>query len=71
MRGLTWQGTRICPDLEVNDEGGYWETGDIPELERRREFLNAKIAELAGGLAKMDLRGTTPEELAEIDRITA
>lgn len=57
--------TRYLPDLEVNDEGGYWETGDIPELERRREVLNARIAELAGELAKMDLGGKAPETVAD------
>jgi hypothetical protein len=62
---LRYLKSKYLPDLEVNDEGGYWETGDIPELERRREFLNAKLAELAGGLSKMDLRGKTPEELAD------
>ena len=49
----------------MNDEGGYWETGDVPELERRPDFLNEKIAELAGGLSKMNPRGKTPEELAD------
>jgi hypothetical protein len=62
---LRYLKSKYLPDLEVNDEGGYWETGDIPELERRREFLNAKIAELAGELSKMETRAETPEELAD------
>lgn len=62
---LRYLKSKYLPDLEVNDEGGYWETGNVPELERRRDFLNAKMAELAGGLAKLDPRGTTPDELAD------
>jgi len=62
---LRYLKSKYLPDLEVNDEGGYWETGDIPELERRREFLNAKMAELAGELVKLDLQGKTPEAVAD------
>ncbi len=62
---LRYLKSKYLPDLEVNDEGGYWETGDVPELERRRDFLNAKIAELAGELSKMDLQGKTLEALAD------
>lgn len=62
---LRYLKSKYLPDLEVNDEGGYWESGDVPELERRREFLNAKIAELAGELSKLDLGGKTPEALAD------
>lgn len=53
------------PDLEVSDEGGYWESGDVAELDRRREFLNEKMAELAAGLSQIPARGQTPAELAD------
>jgi hypothetical protein len=62
---LRYLKSKYLPDLEVNDEGGYWETGDVPELERRREFLNAKILELTGELSKMESRAETPSELAD------
>ena len=29
----------FLPDLEVSDEGGYWETRDLAELTRRHSFL--------------------------------
>src|SRR5919201_5689402 len=29
----------FLPDLEVSDEGGYWETRDLAELARRRSLL--------------------------------
>lgn len=62
---LRYLKSKYLPDLEVNDEGGYWETGDVPEMERRREFLNEKMAELAGELSKMELQGKTPEAMAD------
>ena len=30
----------FLPDLEVSDEGGYWETRDLAELIRRRTFID-------------------------------
>jgi hypothetical protein len=62
---LRYLKSKYLPDLEVNDEGGYWESGDVAELEHRREFLNEKMAELAGELSKMDPAGKTPEALAD------
>ncbi len=61
---LRYLKSKYLPDLEVSDEGGYWETGDVSELDARREFLNAKIAELAEGLSNMKSQARTPEELA-------
>ena len=54
-------------NLEVSDEGGYWETGDRKELEAKMQFLNEKIAWLAGELqtAKFaGMTGLTAEEIA-------
>ena len=42
---------RYLPDLEVQDEGGFWETGDRDELEVKMRFLHEKIDQLANGLA--------------------
>lgn len=61
---LRYLKSKYLPDLEVHDEGGYWETGDAAELERRRDFLNEKLAELADGLSTMEPAGKTAEELA-------
>jgi hypothetical protein len=53
------------PDLEVSDEGGSWESGDVAELDRRREVLNEEMAELMAGLSQIPARGQTPSELAD------
>lgn len=36
--------------FEARDEGGYWETGDRDELEKRLDFLNRAIDALAKAL---------------------
>jgi hypothetical protein len=46
------------PDLEVHDEGGYWESRDAGELARRHSFLRAAIDGLAEGLQQ---HGLSPE----------
>jgi hypothetical protein len=61
---LRYLKSKYLPDLAVNDEGGYWETGDAAELTRRRDFLSEKIAELTDGLSTMKGEGKTAEELA-------
>lgn len=48
----------FLPGLEVSDEGGYWETGDLAELTRRRSFLQEAITRMAEGLQR---HGLTPE----------
>lgn len=35
---------KYLPDLEVEDESGYWETGDITELERRFHKVEEGLA---------------------------
>jgi len=62
---LRYLKSKYLPDLEVSDEGGYWESGDVAELDRRREFLNEKMAELMAGLSEIPARGKTPSELAD------
>lgn len=46
------------PDLEVHDEGGYWESRDAGELARRHSFLRVAIDGLAEGLQQ---HGLSPE----------
>ena len=38
-------------DLQVSDEGEYWETGDIERLREKMDFLNRKIDQLSGALS--------------------
>ncbi len=64
---------RYLPDLEVRDEGGFWETGDRAELEEKMRFLNEKMDQLANDLAAEpagDLSGLSPEDVvARIEQI--
>lgn len=62
---LRYLKSKYLPDLEVSDEGEFWETGDHAVLDERRKFLASKIAEIADGLSGMESRAVTPEELAQ------
>lgn len=58
---------RYFSDLQVNDEGGYWETGDRAALEAKMRLLNEKLDALAmdiksGSLG--DLAGLSAEDIA-------
>ncbi len=58
---------RYISNLEVNDEGGYWDTGDRKELERRMAFIKSKLNSLSASLTAGrlgDLRNVSAEELA-------
>ena len=57
-------------ELEVIDEGGYWETGDREELERRLALLDAAIDALASALDEQeeDSEGLHVEVRPEIRR---
>jgi hypothetical protein len=58
---------RYFSNLEVNDEGGFWETGDRAALEAKMRFLNEKMDELATGLTNEslgDLSGLSAEDIA-------
>jgi hypothetical protein len=48
--------------LEAVDEGGYWETNDLPELVRRGEFLRRAIDGLAAGLERHGLSAEAAED---------
>ncbi|MBN1868350.1 hypothetical protein JW916_13775 [Candidatus Sumerlaeota bacterium] len=54
-------------DLEVRDEGEYWETGDIGILKRKMDFIDKMIDEVAGNLSSCpveDAASLSPEEIA-------
>src|SRR4029077_8637101 len=40
----------FLPDLEVSDDGGYWETRDLGELVRKRSLTTGALDSLAEGL---------------------
>jgi hypothetical protein len=63
---------RHIPNLEVHDEGEYWETGDYRLLEAKMEFIREKIDYLTRGLASEDSgkAGRSEDEIAaRIERL--
>jgi hypothetical protein len=65
----------FLPDLEVRDEGGYWETRNLPELARRQAFLQEAIERLAQGLERHGLTKEAAEDpeilIKRIERVAA
>ena len=58
---------KYISDLEVNDEGHYWETGERDKLEQTIAFLNGKIEDVASALeseALGDLKELSAEDIA-------
>jgi len=56
-------------NLEVHDDGGYWETGDVQELIRRTTLISRSMDILEAALSAQDFeppRRPSPEEIAEI-----
>ena len=39
------------PDLEVSDEGDYWETGDLRNLREKKQFLQGMIDRLSDAVS--------------------
>ena len=53
-------------NLEVHDDGGFWDTGDLAELRRRMDLIHGKIADMADALASprfAKLAGQSTEEI--------
>jgi len=65
----------FLPDLEVTDEGGYWETRDLAELARRMALIQHGIDGMAEGLQRGGLSREAAEDpdilLRRIERIAA
>jgi hypothetical protein len=63
----------FLPDLEVSDDGGYWETRDLAELVRRRSLTQGAIDGLAEGLRRHGLSREAAEDpsilLRHIERV--
>jgi hypothetical protein len=72
--GVSIQRTYM-PKLKVTDEGGFWETGDRAELQRRIDFLDQMIKQFGAALeqASMDtvLDKNDPESIADFIQKTA
>ncbi|MFO7846295.1 MAG: hypothetical protein R6V27_07030 [Balneolaceae bacterium] len=59
----------FIPDLEVKDEGGYWESEDEKQLESRMESLNQAMGSLEEGftvIPKDVFRNRSAEEIADL-----
>jgi hypothetical protein len=50
------------PDLEVRDEGDYWETRDVDGLEKKRVFLQTAIEQFSEGLRQHGLTAEAAED---------
>jgi hypothetical protein len=65
----------FLPDLEVSDDGDYWETRDLAELVRRRSLISRAIDALAEGLGRHGLSREAAEDpnilLRHIERVAA
>src|SRR5262245_17096907 len=65
----------FLPDLEVSDEGGYWERRDLTELTEKRSLVQNAIEGLAEGLRRHGLSREAAEDPAilvkRIERIAA
>jgi hypothetical protein len=62
-------------DLEVSDDGGYWETRDFADLVRKRSLTKQAIDGLADGLRRYGLSSEAAEDpailLRHIERVAA
>ncbi len=60
-------------NLNVRDDGGYWDTGDLTELRRRMDLIHEKIGEMTAALSSprfAALAGQSPEEIvAAIEKL--
>ena len=59
---------RYFSNLDVRDEGGYWDSGDPAELRRRMDAIGGRIARLAGDLSSSRfsrLAGQSGEDIAD------
>ena len=55
---LKYIGKKYIANLEVNDEGNYWQTGDREILAKKINFLSKKIDELAEALSAAEIENT-------------
>lgn len=57
---------KYISDLEVTDEGSFWEKGDTDLLTEKTDFINDRINSIAGMISSIPNSGSeTPESLAD------
>lgn len=69
VRLLKYLKKSFIPDLDVRDEGGYWDSGDPSQLENRLETLNHAMDSLVDGftvIPKEAFRNRSAEEIADL-----
>ncbi|MBM4090570.1 MAG: hypothetical protein FJ276_14280 [Planctomycetes bacterium] len=59
---LTVLRREFFPNLEVSDEGAYWETRDLTTLRQKMEYLRSAIKGLADGLRRHGLTDEAAED---------
>ena len=58
---------KYISDLEVIDDGEYWDTGDIDLLRKKMEFLNQKLSQLSEQLSAIEVpegEPLSPDDIA-------
>lgn len=68
IRLLKFVKSNYISNLEVHDDGQYWESEDMTRLEKRFSAVGAALKTLPGSLnliTKKDLKNRTPEEIAD------
>ena len=57
---------KYVSNLEIIDEGDYWETGNAELLKQKFDFINFKIRELEAALSSVIIKeGESPESIAD------
>jgi len=58
---------RYVSDLQVSDEGEYWETGDMRVLKEKMDLIDKKLEHITGELSSGrlgDMSGLSAEQIA-------
>jgi hypothetical protein len=64
---LRYLKAKYIHNLEVSDEGGYWDTEDRKALERNMSFINSKIKQFSSALSSLpvgNLKDLSADEIA-------
>ncbi len=69
VRLLRYIKGRYISNLEVRDEGGFWETGDPVELERRRESINQALDLLKHALSATEVLPSIQRSAEQVLRL--